>query len=229
MERLKDDKLECSELTNLLELLLTSLSLLNHQAEQLKLRISQLENLISGQPELEKFPGRAELSSLLTSLKAWVESHGFSGEDREAFFLQARLQSILDISSAHFQVPQRSYKILVVEDDPLTSRLISHYLKDLKAEIIAFTEAEAALDYLKKELPDLILLDLILPGMDGFQLLSQIKKNPEWQKIPVIMMSSVSGEKEIIKALEMGASDYLTKPFSPRIVSAKVKHYLNMV
>jgi len=229
MRNLDDHKPELSELKNLLELLLTSLSLLNHQLAQLKLRISQLENLISGQPELEKFPGRAELSSLLTSLKAWVESHGFSGEDREAFFLQARLQSILDISSAHFQVPQRSYKILVVEDDPLTSRLISHYLKDLKAEIIAFTEAEAALDYLKKELPDLILLDLILPGIDGFQLLSQIKKNPEWQKIPVIMMSSVSGEKEIIKALEMGASDYLTKPFSPRIVSAKVKHYLNMV
>ena len=229
MERLKDDKLECSELTNLLELLLTSLSLLNHQAEQLKLRISQLENLFSGCPELEKFPARAELSQLLTSLKAWVERHGFSGEDKEASALQAKLQAVLDISSSFLQAPQRSYKILVIEDDPLTSRLISYYLKDLKAEIMAFNEAEAGLDYLKKELPDLILLDLILPGMDGFQLLSQIKKNPEWQKIPVIMMSSVSGEKEIIKALEMGASDYLTKPFSPRIVSAKVKHYLNMV
>ncbi|MBC7363142.1 MAG: response regulator [Candidatus Aminicenantes bacterium] len=228
MSKLEDYKPEYSELNNLLDLLLTSLSLLNHQVEQLKLRISQLENLITGRPELDEFPARGELSNLLASLKAWVESHGFSGEDREVSELQARLQRLLDISGSCTQIPQRSYKILVIEDDPLTSRLISHYLKDLKTEIIAFNEAEAALDYLKRELPDLVLLDLILPGMDGFQLLSQIKKNPEWQKIPVIMMSSVSGEKEIIKALEMGASDYLTKPFSPRIVSAKVRHYLNM-
>jgi len=229
MRKIKDSKPNLSELTNLLELLLTSLSLVNHQAEQLKLRISQLENLITDHPELEKFPARTELNSLLTCLKAWVEGHGFSVEDREFSALQDRLQAILSVSASYFQAPQKSYKILVIEDDTLTSRLISHYLKDLRADIIAFSEAEAGLEYLKRELPDLILLDLILPGMDGFQLLSLIKKNPEWQQIPVIMMSSVSGEKEIIKALELGASDYLTKPFSPRIVNAKVKHYLNMV
>lgn len=163
----------------------------------------------------------------MLSFKPGLEqlSHCQVQNTSEAF--QTKLQDIHNSLSLKITEAPQPRKILLVEDDPLTARLITHYLKDLKVEITAFTEAEAGFDYLKSNLPDLILLDLILPGMDGFQFLHEVKKGQHTQKIPVIIMSSISGEKEILKALDLGAADYITKPFSLRIINAKIGHYLN--
>lgn len=122
---------------------------------------------------------------------------------------------------------ERTRRILLVEDDPLTVRLISHFLKDEKVEVIPAADAEQALEQLDAVAPDLVLLDIILPGMDGFQFLERLKQPGRTFKAPVIVISSVSGEKEMLKALELGAVDFITKPFAPRIVTAKVMHYLN--
>ena len=122
----------------------------------------------------------------------------------------------------------RAGRILLVEDDPLTARLLCHYLKDEKVEVIPVAGAEEALEKMGTVEPDLVLLDIILPGMDGFQFLKRLRKQGQAVKAPVIVISSISGEKEMLRAMELGAVDFITKPFAPRIVTAKVMHYLNV-
>ncbi|MBC7362354.1 MAG: response regulator [Candidatus Aminicenantes bacterium] len=216
-----------AKLKNLLEFLISNLSLLQQQVEQIRKLLQQAEELFRGSLELKNLPELRDFDSLLIYFKNGLEQIDTYLEKTASEPFKTRLQEIYEFLAQKITVSPRTNKILLIEDDPLTARLITHYLKDLKVEITTFTEAEAGLDYLKSDLPDLILLDLILPGMDGFQFLNEVKKDQHIQKIPVIIMSSISGEKEILKALELGAADYITKPFSPRIVNAKIKHYLN--
>lgn len=217
-----------AKLKNLLEFLISNLTLLQQQVEQTQKLLQQAEELFRGSLELKNLPELRDFDSLLIYFKNGLEQIDTYLEKTASESFKTRLQEIYEFLAQKITVSPRTNKILLIEDDPLTARLITHYLKDLKVEITTFTEAEAGLDYLKSDLPDLILLDLILPGMDGFQFLNEVKKDQHTQKIPVIIMSSISGEKEILKALELGAADYITKPFSPRIVNAKIKHYLNL-
>lgn len=216
-----------AKLKNLLEFLISNLTLLQQQVEQIRKLLQQAEELFRGSLEFKNLPELRDFDSLLIYFKNGLEQIDTYLEKTASEPFKTRLQEIYEFLAQKITVSPRTNKILLIEDDPLTARLITHYLKDLKVEITTFTEAEAGLDYLKSDLPDLILLDLILPGMDGFQFLNEVKKDQHTQKIPVIIMSSISGEKEILKALELGAADYITKPFSPRIVNAKIKHYLN--
>jgi DNA-binding response OmpR family regulator len=87
-------------------------------------------------------------------------------------------------------------------------------------------DAEDGLKKVLKEKPDLVLLDIMLPGMDGYQLLARLKANKETSHIPVIILSSLAGERDVIKGLEKGASDYVLKPFSPQILFFKIKKTL---
>lgn len=86
---------------------------------------------------------------------------------------------------------------------------------------------EEAMGRIKKERPNLILLDLLMPKRDGFYVLEEVKKNPEWKLIPVIVLSNLGGDVEIKRALEMGANDYFVKSQHPiEEVIAKIKEYL---
>ncbi len=118
-------------------------------------------------------------------------------------------------------------KILVVDDDPTTVKIIAHFLQK---ENYRVTSSQAGVDGIKKafkENPDLILLDIMIPDLNGFQFLSIFRKDPEYAKIPVIILSSLAEEADVLKGLEIGAVDYLTKPFSPQVLMAKIKKNLN--
>ncbi|HEK86503.1 MAG TPA: response regulator [Candidatus Aminicenantes bacterium] len=211
---------------NILNVFFLNLDFLKQQSEKIRENLKDLEALLisinsQDHPEVGEF--NDFISCLNRELEKLTTCLGSSSFEHLKNKMKAGPKSQVSEAS---NVPVK--KILLVEDDPLTARLITHYLKDLQVEIIAFTEAEAALDYLGSSPADLILLDLLLPGMDGFQFLKEVKKRESAREIPVIIMSSISGEKEILKALEMGVVDYITKPFAPRIVNAKVKHYLNL-
>lgn len=119
-------------------------------------------------------------------------------------------------------------KIVVVEDDPTTINIISFVLSQHNYQVTASLNAEDGLKMVLKEKPDLIILDIMLPGMDGFQLLSILKENEETSHMPVVLISSLTGEKDILKGLEMGADDYILKPFSPQILYLKVKKIMSM-
>lgn len=119
-----------------------------------------------------------------------------------------------------------SKKILIVEDDIITTKIIGHILRQNNFVVGSSSNAEDGLKKVLKDKPDLILLDIMLPGMDGYQLLTKLKANKETSHIPVIILSSLASERDVIKGLEKGASDYVLKPFSPQILFFKIKKIL---
>lgn len=114
------------------------------------------------------------------------------------------------------------YKILIVEDETDINRLLVKILKEAGYETIqAFSGSEARL-FLEKEIPDLILLDLMLPGISGEELLQNIRKQKESQ-VPVLILSAKNALKDKVALLKSGADDYITKPFAPEEVTARVE------
>jgi DNA-binding response OmpR family regulator len=114
-------------------------------------------------------------------------------------------------------------KIAVIEDEPDISELLVYNLeKEGYAVIRAFDGAEG-LQLIRQERPDLILLDLMLPGMDGLEICQALKRDDQYKDTPIIMLTAKSEESDIVVGLQMGADDYVTKPFSPKIVLARVK------
>lgn len=119
-----------------------------------------------------------------------------------------------------------SYKILIVEDDPPIARLIRYNLEKAGFECLQSGDGQAAFEDLKRHKIHLIVLDVMLPGMDGFELCREIRKKPEWARIPVLMLTARAQEIDRILGLELGADDYMVKPFSPRELVLRVKAIL---
>lgn len=117
-------------------------------------------------------------------------------------------------------------RILIAEDDPGSSRLLNFRLKNLGHETIIVMDGGEALKTAIKEKPDLILLDIMMPILDGFQVLRRLKLQEETKDIPIIILTSKVQEKDIVFGLETGAADYVTKPFSFAELIARVNRTL---
>ncbi len=104
-----------------------------------------------------------------------------------------------------------AFKILVVEDDELMAGLLSRKLTNAGFTVTSAFDGESGLKNIEKEIPDIILLDLILPGINGFDFLSRVKKDEKTKNVPVIILSNLGSREEIQKGLEQGADDYLIK------------------
>ncbi|OFZ70245.1 MAG: phosphate regulon transcriptional regulatory protein PhoB [Betaproteobacteria bacterium RBG_16_58_11] len=116
--------------------------------------------------------------------------------------------------------------VMVVEDEPAIQELIAFNLKQAGHFIMAAPSAEQASRMIKETLPDLILLDWMLPGMSGIEFARKIKGDSYTKAIPVIMLTARGEEQDKVKGLETGADDYVTKPFSPRELNARIKAVL---
>jgi len=116
--------------------------------------------------------------------------------------------------------------ILVVEDEEDIQELISYNLKKEKYTVQEVFSGEEAIDYVLAKTPDLILLDLMLPGIDGFEVCRRLKNNETSREIPIIMLTSKGEESDIVAGLELGADDYIVKPFSPRVLIARIRAVL---
>ncbi len=114
-------------------------------------------------------------------------------------------------------------QIVIVEDEPSISEVISLYLSRAGYEVTTFSDGLAAFDYFAKMLPDLVILDVMLPGMDGFSLIRNIRDRSE---VPVILLTSRREESDRIAGLELGADDYVVKPFSPQELVSRVRAVL---
>jgi len=118
-------------------------------------------------------------------------------------------------------------KIIIVEDDEFLRSLSAKKLEDEGYQIIVATDGQSAIDLIPKELPNLIFLDLLLPGVDGFEVLKQIKANEQTKNIPVVVFSNLGQEEDIKKAKDLGANDFLVKAnFTLDDVVAKIKEIL---
>lgn len=114
--------------------------------------------------------------------------------------------------------------ILIIEDDKFLRELIARKLTNEDFEVSEAVDGEEGIKKIKEEKPDLVLLDLILPGIDGFEVLSQTKKEPTLVSIPVIILSNLGQKDDVEKGLKMGAVDYLIKAhFTPGEIIDKIK------
>jgi phosphate regulon transcriptional regulator PhoB len=116
--------------------------------------------------------------------------------------------------------------ILVVEDEADLVELISYNLKKEGFSVASAMDGETALSKIKKERYDLVVLDLMLPGIQGMELCRILRSDPKTETLPIIMLTAKGEEVDKILGLEMGADDYITKPFSPRELVARVKAVL---
>ncbi len=116
--------------------------------------------------------------------------------------------------------------ILVVDDEEDILDLVRFNLGREGFQISEAASGEAALAKIKQKLPDLIILDLMLPGLDGYEVCRALKRDPRTAQIPIIMLTAKGEEADMVVGLELGADDYLPKPFSPRVLSARVKAVL---
>jgi len=118
-------------------------------------------------------------------------------------------------------------KVLIVEDDSFVMDIYQTKLSDAGFATLEAVNGSEALKILEKEIPDLILLDILMPVMDGIEVLKNIKNNDKFKNIPVILLTNLSQQDEVNRGLELGAKDYLIKShFTPSEVLEKVKNYL---
>ena len=122
-----------------------------------------------------------------------------------------------------------SAKILLIEDDQSLTELVKYNLEKEGYEITVEMDGEEGLLYAQTQTPDLILLDWMLPNLSGIEICRRIRRNKSTQNIPVIMLTARSEENDRIRGLDTGADDYITKPFSPKELLARIKAILRRI
>jgi len=115
-------------------------------------------------------------------------------------------------------IPQ---KVLVVEDEPDIRKLLQYNLAQEHFKVVEAEDGEQALKILKQDKPNLIILDLMLPGLSGLEICRTLREHAETARLPILMLTAKAGEADKVIGLEMGADDYLAKPFSPREMLAR--------
>ena len=117
-------------------------------------------------------------------------------------------------------------KILVVDDEEDILELVRHHLVRDGYQVICAETGELALEKAKTDTLNLIVLDLMLPGMDGLEITRALKNSSKTKMIPIVMLTAKGEEADVVTGLELGADDYVTKPFSPRVLTARIRAVL---
>ncbi len=118
-------------------------------------------------------------------------------------------------------------KILVVDDDPTMVKLINVNLKLNNYAVVEATSGEQALDVLVNEPLDLVVLDIMMPGVDGWEVLKRVRNNPETEEMPVILVTAKTQDSDVIRGWELGADEYVIKPFNPLLLVEVIKMVLD--
>lgn len=124
--------------------------------------------------------------------------------------------------------PKASVRVVLVEDDDLVASLVKHRLSRAGFEVIHFTDGIAGAEQAGAHEPGLIILDVKVPGIDGFEVLRRLRLDEQTRNTPIVMLTSLGNERDIVRAFDLGASDYVTKPFSPAELFARVQRLLGM-
>ena len=120
-----------------------------------------------------------------------------------------------------------SQSILIVDDEDYIVTSLSFVMKNAGYEVDSAGDGEVALEKVRSKAPDLIILDVMMPKLDGFEVCKAIRANPEWNSVRIIMLTAKGRDSEREKGLAMGADDYLTKPFSTRDILKRAQEILS--
>ena len=121
-----------------------------------------------------------------------------------------------------------SFSVLVADDETNIVLSLEFLMKQAGFDVQVANDGEAALSAIAENVPDLVLLDVMMPKRDGYDICSAIRQNPDWQHIKIVMLTAKGREMEREKGLAVGADDYITKPFSNRVVVERVKQLLGV-
>ena len=121
-----------------------------------------------------------------------------------------------------------THRVLVVEDEPNIVDSLSFLMKQAGFAVQVARDGDTALRVLESQIPDLILLDVMLPRRDGFDVCRAIRANPDWRRVKIIMLTAKGRDLDRRKGLELGADDYVTKPFSTREIVERVRGLLGL-
>lgn len=117
-------------------------------------------------------------------------------------------------------------RILVAEDDPISATILRHRLEKEGLEVTHIPNGRLAYEHAIDETPDLVILDVKMPGMDGFEVLERLRRVQVFSTVPIIMLTSMGSEADVVRGFQLGADDYVLKPFSPIELSARVQRLL---
>ncbi len=123
---------------------------------------------------------------------------------------------------------EKQFLILIVDDVEENVQLLGNILQEQNYDVSFASNGKYALDILESETPDLIMLDIMMPDMDGFEICKKIKENPKSKDIPIIFLTAKTQKEDVIKGFEMGAVDYVTKPFELSELLARVNTHLSL-
>ena len=117
-------------------------------------------------------------------------------------------------------------RVLVAEDDEISATILLHRLEREGLDAVHYDSGNAAFEAALSETPDLVILDVKMPGMDGFEVLERLRRTPSYRTVPIIMLTSMGSESDVVRGFRLGADDYILKPFSPTELSARVRRLL---
>lgn len=203
-------------------------------------RLETLTSLIGGgapDADVEGRDGGAEPSDLGQAPGAYLEHEikalkkmqkllgirGRQGRDPEFPAVEAALALDPIEGPAESDAPRR---ILLIDHDPGTVRVLRYFLEKENYEVLTSSNGPDGLKKAAGERPDVVILDILLPAMDGYQVLNRMKRDEKMSRIPVFVLSVLGQEADILKAIDGGAADYFIKPFSPQIIIAKIRRAL---
>ncbi len=128
-----------------------------------------------------------------------------------------------------FKTKKEQISALVIEDEPHVRKILEYNLPKDGFEVLSAGSGEDGIEAARRYKPDVILLDWMMPGMDGMQALSRLKENEQTRDIPVFMLTARNMEDNLSKAFEKGAADYIVKPFDPRELGQRIRRMLEVI
>jgi CheY-like chemotaxis protein len=204
---------------------------------QIQVRIGHL--LETSIEELERAQRLETLTGIIAGTDLGRDAAGEEGgpasggpRERPGVYLEReikslkKMQKLLGVHLRPAGEADTPNKILLIYHDPGTVRILRYFLEKENYEVHISTNGAEGLKKAAQERPDIVLLDVLLPAMDGYQVLNRLKRDERTAAIPVFVLSVLSQETDILKAIEAGAADYFVKPFSPQIIIAKIRRVL---
>jgi len=196
----------------------------NHIVGYAEMLVEEAENI--GCPGV--VPNLRRIASEARQWLALMERHLLSLKDQCRYSREGEQGTTEDSSAGAvgFEKPSEKRltgRVLVVDDDPANRQMLARRLRRQGLTVSVASSGEAALEKARQSSYDLILLDMVMPGMDGDEVLARLKSDPALAPIPVIMISALDQEDRIARCVEMGAEDYIAKPFNPVFLRARIK------
>jgi DNA-binding response OmpR family regulator len=123
--------------------------------------------------------------------------------------------------------PTAKPRVVIADDDPDIRRLVQITIANAGCDVTVASDGEEAVELIRKALPDLVILDVLMPRMDGWEVAKELKNDPNTSAIPVMFLTSRGQEHDVLEGFNSGAADYMVKPFSPRELQARVRAILS--